>query len=96
MFRHDLTQVSETHSHRCNGALVLHERLSGALIDTDVLVIKTVGFDFPTRLLPKKTASVLPQRNLPLGLGIKDDFGVFRLWWDICVCVSALVWPRRT
>lgn len=69
---------------------MLHEHLSGALIDTDVLVIKTVGFDFSTCPLPKKIASVLPQRNVPLGLGIKNDSVVFLDYSGIFVCVCQL------
>lgn len=69
---------------------MLHEHLSGALIDTDVLVIKTVGFDFSTCPLPKKIASVLPQRNVPLGLGIENDFVVFSDYGGIFVCVCQL------
>lgn len=85
--------LKHTFTHRYNRALVLHEHLSGALIDTDVLVIKTVGFDFSTCPLPKKIASALPQRNVPLGLGIKNDFVVFLDYSGIFACVSASAWP---
>lgn len=86
-----------THRHKCR--LVLHNCLSRAPIDTDVLVIKSVGFDVSARLLPKTTTSALSHRNVPLSTGRENCSVAFGDYSPICalimhvaargVCVSA-------
>lgn len=60
---------------------MLHDYFSGALIDTDVLVIKPVRFDVSAQPQPKKITWVLSSRNVPLYVQ-KEPLCPIR----VCVC----------
>lgn len=79
---------THTHQHKCR--LVLHDCLSRTLIDTDVLVIKSVRFDVSARLQPKKISSALSHRNVPVCMVRKNYIVVFSDYSLMCVCVCVL------